>query len=119
MLAVARIFARPRLAVRLGGLTSLRLTSREKDWRRPVFFVSVRVEGIEPPALFTSRRCSTTELNAHYLITVSARLSPSTMHWHHPPELNARSANIANIGIFALLHTPSLRIVQGAAILAP
>lgn len=30
------------------------------------FWLFVRAEGIEPPALFTSRRCSTTELSARW-----------------------------------------------------
>ena len=39
-LAVARCFARPRLAARPAGLAALRPAPLEKDWRRPVFFVS-------------------------------------------------------------------------------
>ncbi len=36
----------------------------------------MRGEGIEPPALFTSRRCSTTELTAQYELSLCRRLPP-------------------------------------------
>ncbi len=62
--AVAQNAARPCLAVAQACATSLRLALREKGWRRPVFFVSVRAEGIEPSAFPLSEGCSTTELSA-------------------------------------------------------